>query len=471
VAKILIVDNEPAILEMVTCGLEPSGFDLDTAPGGLPAIEKMQQRDYDVVITDIRMDDADGFQVLEAARARPSPPEVIIITGFGSIHSAVDAMKLGAADYIAKPLDIARLAETVGTILERRKGQSTGPADRVDPADGDFAGMVGRSEPMQQLYRLIQQVAPTSSTVMIAGESGAGKELVARAIHANSPRRDGPFVAIECGSVPESLLESELFGHVRGAFTGAVDDKTGLFEAANGGTVLLDEISEMKRGLQQKLLRSIQEKAVRPIGSTTVRKVDVRILSATNRDLGALVAQKTFREDLYYRLNVVPIPVPSLAERREDIPLLAQHFARKYARRFRRRAPAISDTVLAVLSKANWPGSVRQLENVIECAVTFTDGDEVRPEHLPPDFIDSFALAGNVAAGNKAARKRLKPADITPLGAAIRYLERQMLSKALDASNGNKEQAAQMLGIDRATLYRKLKAYKLAEGRQRSSPN
>jgi len=471
VARVLVVDDEPAILEMIACGFEPSGFDVDTADGGLPAIEKIRQQDYDVVITDIRMDDADGFQVLEAARARPSPPEVIIITGFGSIRSAVEAMKRGAADYIAKPLDIAKLAETVGVILERRKGQSADAVDREDPAEGDFAGMVGRSRPMRRLYSLIQQVAPTSSTVMIIGESGTGKELVARAIHANSPRRDGPFVAIECGSVPENLLESELFGHVEGAFTGAVSDKLGLFEVANGGTVLLDEIAEMRRGLQQKLLRSIQEKAVRPVGSTTVRQVDVRILSATNQDLGALVVRKQFREDLYYRLNVVPVPVPSLAERREDIPLLAQHFARKYARRFRRRPPVISDTVLAVLGRAAWPGNVRQLENVIECAVTFADEDEIRPEHLPPDFIESFALAGSAAAAaNWAPAEHVGPADITPLGAAIRYLERQMLSKALDASNGNKEQAAQMLGIDRATLYRKLKAHKLAEGPHRSSP-
>jgi len=457
VASILIVDDEPNICQMLACALEPHGYQVDTAPGGLDAIERLRQRGYDLVITDIMMAGADGFAVLDAARTRPDPPDVIIITGFGSIPAAVDAMKRGAAEYLTKPLDIPRLLQTVRDLAAFRI--SAAPANSA-PA-GDFAGMIGRSEPMQQLYQLIQQVAPTPSTVVIYGASGSGKELVARAIHALSARRDGAFVPVDCGALTETLLESELFGHARGAFTGAVEDKVGLFQAAGGGTLFLDEIAELTPRVQQKLLRSIQERAVRPLGGTDVRKVDVRIISATNRDLSRLVEAGTFRQDLFYRLNVVPVPVPSLAERREDIPLLALHLVRQAARHARRRPPAISDTVLALLQKADWPGNVRQLQNVIECAVTFAEGGEIRPEHLPPDFIESFALARTAHITPERSPEPLKPADITPLGAAIRYLERQMLTKALDAAGGNKEHAAAQLGIDRATLYRKLKAHKL----------
>ena len=463
--KILVVDDEPNIPQMIACALEPNGHDLDIEHGGLAAINSIAKNGYDLVITDVIMADADGFAVLDAARRHPNPPDVIIITGFASVESAVDAMKRGATEYLTKPLDIPRLKAAVENVLDARREQAA--ADEPTSAGGGFAGMVGRSEPMQRLYRLIEHVARTTSTVVIHGDSGTGKELVARAIHDSSARRDGPFVAVDCGALTETLLESELFGHVKGAFTGAVEDKIGLFEAAHGGTVFLDEIAEMTPRLQQKLLRTIQERAVRALGSTAVRHVDVRIVCATNRELARLVAEKAFRQDLYYRLNVVPIPVPPLSERRDDIPLLVEHFTRKTARRSRRRTPRTSDTVLTMLTEANWPGNVRQLENVIECAVTFAEGDEVRPEHLPPDFIESFALTKSTGLGDRVDKpdaQAVRPADITPLGAAIRYLEHQMLSKALDVSNGNKEQAANMLGIDRATLYRKLKAHKLTDG-------
>jgi DNA-binding NtrC family response regulator len=461
-ARVLVVDDEPNICEMIAHALKPCGCDVETATGGLPAIRKIRERDHDVVITDVVMEDADGFTVLREAMQRPVPPEVIIITGFGNVESAVQAMKQGAADYITKPLDLARLLDTVRNLAAARARRNGGPGERQE---GDFAEMVGRSPVMQQLYQLVRQVAATPSTVLISGESGTGKELIARAIHRHSPRAEGPFVPVDCGSLPETLLESELFGHVRGAFTGAVEDKTGLIEAADSGSLFLDEIAELTPPVQQKLLRTLQERAVRPIGSTRVRRVDVRVLSATNRDLSRLVDDGSFRQDLYYRLNVVPVPAPPLADRAGDIPLLARHFARTYARRLHRAEPTVSDTVLAMLEKARWPGNVRQLENVIECAVTFTESDAILPEHLPPDFIDSFGLprAARRAADPHApaAGPPVRPADITPLGAAIRYLERQMLSKALDVSGGNKEQAARMLGIDRATLYRKLKAHDL----------
>ncbi len=467
-ANILVVDDEPNISEMLARALKPHGYKVDCADGGLAAIERINKQDYDLVITDVIMPHADGFAVLDAATRRPAPPDVIIITGLGTIDSAVEAMKRGSAEYITKPLDIPKLTETVRNILRARKQRANSPAEPDGADAGDFAGMVGRSSPMKRLYELIKHVAQTTSTVIIYGENGTGKELVARAVHTNSQRREGPFVAVGCGSLVETLLESELFGHVKGAFTGAIDDKTGLFEAANGGTIFLDEIAETTAGVQRKLLRTLQERAVRPLGSTAPRKIDVRLVSATNRDLPKLVAQNKFRQDLYYRLNVVPIPVPTLSERREDIPRLAEHFAQKYARRTQEHSPKISQTVLAMLAKADWPGNVRQLENVIECAVTFAEGDEVRPEHLPPDFIESFALTGDArhkTAAETSGAQPLRAADITPLGAAIRYLERQMLSKALDASNGNREQAANMLGIDRATLYRKLKAHRLTNGR------
>jgi len=472
VSKILIVDDEPNIAEMIVHALKRDDYELDTAGGGLPAIEQIQHTDYDLVISDVMMPDADGFAVLDAAMQRPSPPDVIIITGFGSINSAVETMKRGAAEYITKPFDLDRLREAVENALGAREQQR----GRREPEDGDangrgrgdFAGMVGRSEPMRELYRLIEQVARTDSTVVIHGESGSGKELVARAIHEKSTRSKGPFVAVDCGALTETLLESELFGHLEGAFTGAAGDKAGLFEAANGGTIFMDEIGEMTARVQQKLLRTIQERAVRPLGSTAVRDIDVRILSATNHDLARLVEDGIFRSELYYRLNVVSVSVPALGERRDDVPLLARHFARLTARRLHRRPPKIGETVLTMLEKADWPGNVRQLANVIECAVMFAEGGEIRPEHLPPDFIESFALAKGIArkgAPPEGGREAAGRGRVAPLGAAIRYLEHQMLSKALDVSDGNKEAAAAMLGIDRATLYRKLKVHGLAKGK------
>jgi len=472
VSRILIVDDEPNIAGMMVHALSPGGHDLETADGGLPAIERIRATDFDLVITDVMMPDADGFAVLEAARERPNPPDVIVVTGFGSIDSAVKAMKSGAVEYVTKPFDVEKLKEAVANALSTRvqgrsdtspKGVTKRPAGRES---GDFAGMIGRSEPMSKLYRTIKQVARTDSTVLICGESGSGKELVARAIHETSGRSGGPFVAVDCGSLSETLLESELFGHVRGAFTGAVEEKLGLLEAANGGTVFMDEIGEMTVRVQQKLLRTIQERAVRPVGSTDVRDVDARILSATNRDLKKLVEEGVFRRELFYRMNVVRVDVPSLAERDDDVPLLARHFARRVAKRLHRRAPKISDTVLLMLRKSEWPGNVRQLENVIECAITFAEDDEIRPEHLPPDFIESFALAKSIARKSIPVRDEAEDGGgVTQLGAAIRYLEHQMLSKALDVSGGNKEAAAGMLGIDRATLYRKLKSHGLTSGR------
>ena len=460
-ARILIVDDEPNIPEMLACALGPHGHAVETVNCGSAALEHLRKNAVDVVISDVIMGEIDGFAVLAAARELPRPPEVIIMTGIGSIEAAVDAMKRGAAEYVTKPIDITRLVETVDNIARERESMEKARPRPARPSGGDFAGMVGRSAAMKQLYRLIEQIALSQATVLITGQSGTGKEMAARAIHHESNRSGGPFVAVDCSSLAETLLESELFGHVRGAFTGAVDDKNGLFRAADGGTVFLDEIGEMSPGIQQKLVRTIQEKAVRPIGGTEVRNVDVRVISATNRDLSELVAENKFRQDLYYRLNVVHLSMPPLAERRDDIPLLARHFAHKAAQYTRRKAPAISNTVLTMLQKADWPGNVRQLENVIECAVTFDEGDEIRPEHLTPDFVESFALAGNAAAANTLDAPKAEPANIAPLGAAIRYLERQMLSKALVASNGNKEQAANMLGIDRATLYRKLKTHNL----------
>ena len=467
-SRILIVDDEPNIAGMIVHALTPGGYDLETADGGLPAIERIRGEDFDLVITDVMMPDADGFAVLDAARERPRPPDVIVVTGFGSIESAVEAMKRGAAEYVTKPFDLEKLKQAVANALNSRGERRAGPSPddaggkRAGRGGGDFAGMIGRSDPMNKLYHTIGQVARTDSTVLICGESGSGKELVARAVHQTSQRASGPFVAVDCGSLSETLLESELFGHVRGAFTGAVENKLGLLEAANGGTVFMDEIGEMTARVQQKLLRTIQERAVRPLGGTEVRDVDVRILSATNRDLETLVAEGVFRKELYYRLNVVRVVVPSLGERGDDVALLARHFARRAAGRLHRRAPTVSDTVLMMLGKSDWPGNVRQLENVIECAVTFAEDDEIRPEHLPPDFIASFALAKSIA---RRSAPRQDDADdgggVTPLGAAIRYLEHQMLSKALDASGGNKEEAAGMLGIDRATLYRKLKTHGL----------
>ncbi len=454
-SRILVVDDEPRIAEMLGHALASAGHEVDTALGGREALRKLSERGYAVVITDVVMDDVDGFAVLEEARTAAGPPDVIIITGFGTIDSAVDAIKQGATDYIPKPLDVPGLVERVSQIVQSHEQNHV-----QEQEEGDFGGMIGRSPAMCRLYQLIEQIGPTDSTVMIYGKSGTGKELAARAIHQTSGRRDGPFVPVDCGALTETLLQSELFGHVKGAFTGAAADKIGLIEAANGGTLFLDEVAQMTPATQQKLLRCLQERTVRSVGSTEVRGIDVRVVSATNHRLDELVGAGRFREDLYYRLNVVPLHIPPLSERRENIPLLAEHFARKHARRFRRRSPAISDAAATLLANADWPGNIRQLENAIECAVTFADGPEIGPEHLAPEFVNSVDLA-NVADEAMHAAEDTRPSEVTPLGTAIRYLERQMLQKALDASNGNKELAAGMLEIDRATLYRKLKNHRL----------
>jgi two-component system response regulator HydG len=439
-ARILVVDDEPQLAQMIVLALDPLGHETEVAHDGREALDRLPGGEFDLVITDVKMPGADGFAVLSAARALPRPAEVIIITGFADVPAAVEAMKAGAADYLPKPLDVLALQERVRRFLE----------DRCDAdGDDDFAGMIGRSKPMQQLFTMIDQIAGMPSTVVIEGESGTGKELVARAIHARSPQGDRAFVAVDCGALPENLLESELFGHVRGAFTGAVENKSGLFEAADGGTIFLDEIGELPLRLQQKLLRCLQERAVRPVGGTAIRTINVRVLAATNRDLGSMVAAGTFREDLYYRLYVVPICVPPLRERTGDVALLARRFVAKHARKMGRTTLVLSDAAVAALEAAPWPGNVRQLENVIECAVMFATGDQIDADDLPSGFETVDAAAP----------------QLTPLSEAIGELERQMLSKALDISGGNKEHAASLLQIDRTTLYRKLKTYDLADGR------
>jgi DNA-binding NtrC family response regulator len=440
---ILVVDDDREMRELVRDILQERGHRVELAAEGREAIKQLADTQFNVVMTDLRMKGIQGLELLAEIKRTYPAINVILMTAFGSIETAIEAMKQGATDYLIKPVKTEELVRVVErAVREGMLRQEVERLRREVHREYSFHHILGKSKPMREIFDLIRRVADSPTNLLITGESGTGKELVAKAIHYNSERRDSPFVPVNCAAIPEALLESELFGHVRGAFTDAKNDKCGLFEEANRGTLFLDEISELPLLLQAKLLRAIQEREIRRVGATRSIAIDVRIIAATNLHLAEETKAKRFREDLYYRLNVIEIRLPPLRERREDIPLLVDAFLKRSSESGRKAVRGITETALALLMDYAWPGNVRELENVIERGVTLARGEKIVPEDLPP------AIQG--VPGRRVSDEgedRVLP---------LQEIEREYIVRILEKAGGNKYQAAQLLGIDRKTLYRKL---------------
>jgi DNA-binding NtrC family response regulator len=439
-ARVLVVDDDQSSRDLLSRILSGAGHRVTAVADGREAIAALDAGEPpDVVISDIRMSEVDGLQVTDAYRARAPDTPVILVTAFGNIDGAVDAIRRGAADYISKPYDVDAIQLVVARALKQRELAAENRSLRRGLREKyRLENVVGRSEAMLQVYKTAARVASTDATVLIQGESGTGKELVARAIHAASPRAAGPFVAVDCGAIAEGVLESELFGHARGAFTGAQQARRGLFEEAQGGTLFLDEIGDVGPNLQARLLRALQEGTVRRVGTNEPIAVDVRVVAASNRDLEAAVKEASFRADLYYRLAVVTIRIPPLRERREDIPLLAEHFAHKHGRS---EGSAISPAARDLLVAYDWPGNVRELENVVARALALNPSGVIMPEDLP-----------EAVHGERPPAPARGP-DVSDRP-TLEELERRYAAQVLQETGGNKTRAAEVLGIDRKTLYR-----------------
>jgi len=447
--RILVVDDDETIRKLLRDLFEANGHEVEEAPDAQSAARLLKTREFEVVLTDLMLPDGDGLEVLRAARARPYEPEVLVITAYGTIDSAVEAVRTGAFDYLTKPISTQKLLLTVERAVERRALRSEVSnlrrevGDRYSPKN-----LVAASAPMRRVLELVNVVAAADSPILIQGESGTGKELVARAIHFRGARAGRPFVAVNCAALPEALLESELFGYTKGAFTGAATDRKGLFEEADGGSLLLDEIGDMPLLLQGKLLRVLQEGEIRRVGSASMRRVDVRILASTNRDLSALIREGKFREDLFYRLNVIPIVIPPLRERMEDIVPLCRHFLTMYGGKLGREAQSLSSEALDVILKHEWPGNIRELENVIARVVTLSAAPVISAE----EFRVIFSLGG--------ARPPEAPSPaVETAGGTIQGAEKDAILQALQAAEGNQTKAARALGMGRNTLWRKMKKY------------
>src|SRR5437867_10774998 len=444
-ARVLIVDDENSILLLLKEALTAWGYQVATANTATDALTVVRTQVFDAAITDIRMPDMSGLELLKQLKAHDESIEVVIMTGYPTIASAVEALKEGAYDYLSKPLLLDELRHLMTRMTERRflRGEVHSLRARLGE-ELTVNELVGNAQPMQRVKEIISKVATTDSPVLIEGESGTGKELVAAAIHRLSDRAKGPFIPVNCSAIPEDLLESEFFGHVRGAFSGAVSDALGLFRGAHEGTIFLDEIAELSPGLQVKLLRVLQEMLVRPVGSTKTHLVDVRVIAATNRDLDRSIADGRFRQDLYYRLNVVRVSLPPLRARREDIPALVNHFLRRYNRRFRRDVKGITPDALATLGGHDFPGNVRELENVIERAFAMGAREQITLADLP---VLGTASVPSASVPQSGTVPRL--ADV----------EKDLILRALAFYKDDKEAAASALGISRRTIYRRLKEY------------
>ena len=444
--RILVVDDEEQMRDLLAKVLERKGFQTSVCGDGTEALAFLEKEPVDLVVTDVRMPGLGGMEALRAVKELNPDIVVIIMTAFGSIDQAVQAVKDGAYDYINKPFKIDEMLLTIEKALDERRLRHEVSALRQElHTRYHFENLIGKSRPMQEVFGLIEQVAGSRSTVMVYGKSGTGKELVAKAVHYNSQRSSKNFVAVNCAAIPAELLESELFGHERGAFTGAIATKVGKFELATGGTLFLDEVGSMRLDLQAKILRALQEREIERVGGSRTIKIDVRVIAATNRDLKKAVEEGTFREDLYYRLNVVPITLPDLKDRPEDIPLLANHFVQKFGQESNSGIREISKEAMAILISHTWPGNVRELENVIERAATLGRGPAVQPSDLPPH------LAGGTNPLERALAKE----------ATLEDLEKDYIAMILRRTKGHQIRAASILGIDRRTLYRKIRRYGL----------
>lgn len=447
--RILVVDDERSMREFLEIMLQKDGYIVRCAASGLEALEILKQQQFDLVITDIRMKPVDGLEVLRQCKHLSPSTVVIMISAYASTETAVAAMREGAYDYLPKPFKIDEMRRVIQSALKTQGREVTLQA-RQGPLY--FGCMIGESPAMKKIYELIERVSATTSNVLITGESGTGKELVAKAIHRRSPRADKPFVAVNCAGVPESLIESELFGYRKGAFTGAASDRKGLVEAAQGGTLFLDEIGELSSSLQVKLLRVVQEKTIRMVGDTNDIPVDVRIISATNRDLEQMVLDRQFREDLYFRLNVIQLRVPPLRERREDIPLLADYFLAKFSKAFGKDIQKISAYALDILKNYDFPGNVRELENIIERGVALESSSIILPESL------TIATSRRRRRDDLESFQPVLPPDGMDLSKFLADLEKTLLLQALERSGGSKQRAAQLLGLSfRSFRYRLFK--------------
>ncbi len=453
-ATILVVEDDEAMRDLLIEELSDAGYRVLAAQGGRVGIDMVKTHPVNLVITDLRMPDLDGFDLIRDIKATPESPHIVMITAFGSIETAIKAVKLGAYDYITKPFEIEELILVTDKALgERTLRRQVARLQKEVEGQYKFDNVIARSDAMQEVLGLVTRIAASAASVLITGESGTGKELIARAIHYNSPRADKPFVAVNLAAVPETLIESELFGHVRGAFTDARADRIGLFAEADGGSIFLDEIGELAAPLQAKLLRVLQEHEVRPLGSTTTQKIDVRVIAATNRDLEDMMQDSSFREDLYYRLNVIGIDLPPLRRRPDDILPLVSHFLETAGNKVGDgRTFHLSPEAQRVLLAYPWPGNVRELQNCVERGVALARGEEIHLEDLPNHVRERKA---SDFLGAAVARKM-----------TLGELEREYIERVLEDEGGNKTRAAQRLGLDRKTLYRKLEEYARADGKK-----
>ena len=450
---ILIVDDERSILELLSVILKKEGYAVLVNPGTPSIYEDIEQKEFDLVISDIKMPQVDGMEVLRRVKAEKPTVPVIMITAYASVKQAVEALRLGAMDYIMKPFDIEEIKVLVANGLEhRRLLEENKILKQALREETSFENMIGKSRPMQEVFTLIEKVAATDSTVLITGESGTGKELAARAIHANSRRRDRAFVSINCAALPENLLESELFGHVKGSFTGAISDKKGMFETAHAGTIFLDEVGETSPWTQVKLFRVLQERMIRRVGCNEEIPVNVRIIAATNQNLRKRIEEGKFREELFYRLNVISVDMPPLRRRPDDIPLLIQHFLRKHCERMGRKIKRLTPEVTTALTKYSWPGNVRELENIIERLCAVEERETITAESLPDDVVE----AGRVPVGG--APVLLPGFD---LEAHLDQVAQAYLKEASEKAAGNMRRMAELLGVSYRSLRYLMKKYQI----------
>ena len=451
--SILIVDDEPGVRSALSGVLKDEGYDVESVDSGESCLERLSRQSYDVVLLDIWLPGMDGLATLSRMRERQIETQVVIISGHGNIESAVRAIKMGAFDFVEKPLSLEKTMLVVRNALRQRRLEAENQALRAK-VDAQHT-LIGESYAIEQLREQIATAAPTNGRVLIMGENGTGKELVARNIHALSRRRAAPFVEVNCAAIPEELIESELFGHVRGAFTGAVADRRGKFEVAHGGTIFLDEIGDMSLKTQAKVLRVLQEGIMEAVGGSTRIRVDARVLAATNKDLPTEIRGGRFREDLYFRLNVIPIFVPPLRDRQEDIPILADHFMAMMAREYGRRPKVFERDAVTVLQQYGWPGNVRELRNVVERLMIMVPGDRITSRDL------AFLEQGTVASADAS-----RPARLVALHDARDQFERDYILRALAQQHGNISRTAEVLGVERSNLYRKMRAFGIAPARK-----
>ena len=454
--SILIVDDEPLIRKSLFEAIRFEGYSALSASSAKEALQLVESHNPDVVITDLKMPDMDGLELLRCIKSTNPDTAVVLITGYGSIETAVKAMKQGAFDYITKPVINDEMKTVIERIFVQKRiiDENRLLKQRLSNISrAKFHGIYGQNQQMQKIYDLIETIAPTNASVLIQGESGTGKRVVAQAIHASDThRKDKPFVEVSCGALPETLLESELFGHAKGSFTNAIKDREGRFAAADGGTIFLDEIDTFSPKLQVKLLRVLQEGEFERVGDTQTQRVDVRVIAATNQDLKQLIAQNLFREDLYYRLDVIPIILPSLRERKDDIPLLANHFLEKCCQKLRKSVCDVTEEALSILCEYDWPGNVRELENCIERAIILCKSDIIDTSCLPEKL-------QSIAPGASSLPSRTKKG--ASIKDSLRSSEKEIIEKVLEECNGKRKKAAEQLGINRTTLYNKMKQFGL----------